>query len=97
LRKLRDNAPETAQFLATTILEHRDIDNNPRDGIEGPQQKSARLEDNAIQFTKRKSAPNRDLFYRPPKSAKIKSKNTNFLEKSDRFEDGSWFSIDGLV
>jgi hypothetical protein len=95
MRKLRDKAPETARFLATTILEHSDVDNGSRDGTECQQQDSARLSDNAIQPTKRNSAPTKDLSYRPPRSAKAKAEKSNLLEKSGQPEDGSKVHTDG--
>ena len=94
MRKLRDKAPETARFLATTILEHSDVDNGSQDGIECQHQDSAKLDDNAIRSTKHKSAPTKDLSYRPPRSAKAKAEKSNLLEKSGQPEDGSRFHTD---
>ena len=54
MRKLRDKVPEIARFLATTILEHSDIDNGSQNGIEYQYQNSAKLNDNVIRFTKHK-------------------------------------------
>ncbi len=55
------------------------------------------MDDSVIRFTKCKSVLNKDLSYRPPKSTKVKSENTSFLEKSDRFEDGSRFHSGDLA
>jgi hypothetical protein len=41
--KLRDKAPKTARFLATTILEYSDVDNDSQDGIECQYQDSAKI------------------------------------------------------
>jgi hypothetical protein len=43
---------------------------------------------------KRKSAPTKDLSYRPPRSAKAKAEKSNLLKKSGQPEDGSRFHTD---
>jgi hypothetical protein len=87
MRNLYDKAPEAVRILATTILEYSDINNGRQNGIEGPQQKSARLDNSAIQSTKYKNASSKDLSYRPSKSAKAKvtkskAEKTNFLDNN---------------
>jgi hypothetical protein len=94
MHKLRDKTPKTARFLATTILKHSDVDNGSQDGIECQHQDSAKLDDNTIRSTKHKSAPTKDLSYRPPRSTKAKAEKPNLLEKSGQPEDGSRFHTD---
>lgn len=43
---------------------------------------------------KRKSAPTKDLYYRPPRSAKAKTEKPNLREKSGQPEDGNRFHTD---
>jgi hypothetical protein len=96
MRKLRDKAPETARFLATTILKHSDVDNGSQDEIECQRQDSAKLDDNAIRSTKRKSARTKDLSYRPPRSAKAKAEKSKYSNFQVKISTAPFFSVSTL-
>src|SRR6266511_2469557 len=94
-----DKVSDTVRLLVITILEYSDTSNGPQDGTEDPQRELVRLEDNAIESTRRKSGRNKNLFYQFFKSAKIKAKTaeaekSNFLNKFDQLKDESKFYID---
>ena len=86
VRNLYEKAPDTARFLAATILEY-----SAQDSIEGPQPQvdnsstqvdksttqvdnsTAQVDNSTTQPLKRKSASGKDLSYRPPKDGKAKA------------------------
>lgn len=72
IRNLYKKAPNAAQSLATTILEYGYTNEDGDD-----------IRDKSVKHAKRKTILRKDLSYKPPKSAKVKTKKGKNLGKLD--------------
>ncbi|KAK5401667.1 hypothetical protein LTR06_011031 [Exophiala xenobiotica] len=82
IRQLCEEGPEIADALATTIQEARStIDNSP-------QQEQDKVEKSISHAAKRRGMSNKDLTYRPPKSAKDKTTGPRPMSDSGPSETG---------
>ncbi|MCJ1477240.1 hypothetical protein MMC13_005911 [Lambiella insularis] len=82
IRRLCEEAPETADAFATTIQETRSSIND------FVQQEQDAVEESASRAPNRQRVSGRDLSYRPPKSAKAKAAELSTTGHSDPLENG---------
>ena len=81
IRQLCEEGPEIADALATTIQEARSINNSL-------QQNQDTVEKGTSHAAKRRRMSGKDLSYRPPKSAKVKTADFSSMRDSGPPETG---------